>query len=235
MPKIKMPKAAPSIDMTPMVDLAFLLVTFFMLSANFRETEPVQVDTPSSVAEVIIPKNIIMVTVDKGGRVFFNVSGAETRAEVLAQMEEKYKVNVGPEGRENFIKMTSFGCSMAELPGYLKMSTEERKRFDTKGIPADTTAGGRNELKDWINFSNKSAMSYGKLNYEEALMRDAAASADDFKPKFILKVDSKAVYVHAKNVIDIFRDLNLSNLNFVTNLEENPNAPAGGAANTNRQ
>lgn len=222
MPKIKMPKAAPSIDMTPMVDLAFLLVTFFMLSANFRETEPVSVDTPSSVAEVIIPKNIIMVTIDKGGRVFFNVSGAETRSEVLAQMEEKYKVNVGPEGRENFLKMTSFGCTMAELPAYLKLSTEERKRFETKGVPSDTT---RNELKDWINFSNKSAMAYGKLNYEEALSKDPGANPDDFKPKFILKVDSKAVYVYAKNVIDIFRDLRLSNLNFVTNLEENPNAP----------
>jgi hypothetical protein len=28
-------------DMTPMVDLAFLLVTFFMLTASFREAEPV--------------------------------------------------------------------------------------------------------------------------------------------------------------------------------------------------
>jgi len=46
MPKIKMPKSNPSLDMTPMVDLAFLLVTFFMLTASARVSEPVVVDTP---------------------------------------------------------------------------------------------------------------------------------------------------------------------------------------------
>ncbi|MFM1898639.1 MAG: hypothetical protein RL577_879, partial [Bacteroidota bacterium] len=35
MPKVKMPKSSPSLDMTPMVDLAFLLVTFFMLTSSF--------------------------------------------------------------------------------------------------------------------------------------------------------------------------------------------------------
>ncbi len=54
MPKIKMPKSSPSIDMTPMVDLAFLLVTFFMLAASFRSSEPVQVTTPTSVSDKII-------------------------------------------------------------------------------------------------------------------------------------------------------------------------------------
>ena len=55
MPKIKMPKGTPSIDMTPMVDLAFLLVTFFMLTASFRNAEPVTVETPSSISYKIIP------------------------------------------------------------------------------------------------------------------------------------------------------------------------------------
>ena len=51
MPKIKIPKSAPSIDITPMVDLAFLLVTFFMLSAKTRTADVVEVDTPYSVED----------------------------------------------------------------------------------------------------------------------------------------------------------------------------------------
>jgi len=223
MPKIKMPKSTPSIDMTPMVDLAFLLVTFFMLSANFRSTEPVVVDTPSSISDVIIPKNVIMVTVDKTGHVFFNITGTESRTDLLGQMGAKYNVKFTEEQKENFLKMTSFGCSMRDMPAYLDMSTEDRKRLVEKegyvGIPADTL---HNELKDWISIGNSVAMEYGKLSYEESLTKDPNVIADDFKPKFILKVDSKAVYVFAKNVIDIFRDLNLNNLNFVTNLEQAP-------------
>jgi biopolymer transport protein ExbD len=48
---------APSLDMTPMVDLAFLLVTFFMLTASFRMAEPVTVDPPSSIGQVTLPDN----------------------------------------------------------------------------------------------------------------------------------------------------------------------------------
>ena len=223
MPKINMPKSAPAIDMTPMVDLAFLLVTFFMLSANFRSTEPVQVDTPSSISDVIIPKNVIMVTVDQGGRIFFNITGTASRQDLLARMGEKYKVQFTAEQKDNFLKMTSFGCSMREMPAYLDMSSEERQRLVGKegyvGIPADST---RNELRDWISLGNTIAMQYGKISYEESLTKDPNVIADDFKPKFVLKVDSKAVYVYAKNVIDIFRDLKLNNLNFVTSLEQVP-------------
>jgi len=62
---------APSLDMTPMVDLAFLLVTFFMLTASFRMAEPVTVDPPSSIGQITLPDNHIMVTVDKDGKLFF--------------------------------------------------------------------------------------------------------------------------------------------------------------------
>jgi biopolymer transport protein ExbD len=219
MPKIKMPKSTPSIDMTPMVDLAFLLVTFFMLSASFRSNEPVEVDVPSSISDRIIPENIVMVTIDKGGRVFFNMSDPEARRELLQNMSGKYKTALSQEQIDEFVYMSTFGCSMQELPTYLSLESEKRKLFNTVGIPSDST---NNQLKDWIFYGNIAALNTGKTAYEEAKMKGESPEVNDFKPKFILKVDGKAAYVHAQNVISTFRDLHLNNLNFVTSMEAAP-------------
>ena len=214
-----MPKSTPSIDMTPMVDLAFLLVTFFMLSASFRSNEPVEVDVPSSISDRIIPENIVMVTIDKGGRVFFNMSDPEARRELLQNMSGKYKTALSQKQIDEFVYMSTFGCSMQELPTYLSLESEKRKLFNTVGIPSDST---KNQLKDWIFYGNIAALNTGKTAYEEAKMKGESPEVNDFKPKFILKVDGKAAYVHAQNVISTFRDLHLNNLNFVTSMEVAP-------------
>jgi len=219
MPKIKMPKSTPSIDMTPMVDLAFLLVTFFMLSASFRSNEPVEVDVPTSISDRIIPENIVMVTIDKGGRVFFNMSDPEARRELLQNMSAKYKTALSQKQMDEFVYMSTFGCSMQELPTYLSLESEKRKLFNTVGIPSDST---KNQLKDWIFYGNIAALNTGKTAYEEAKLKGDSPEVNDFKPKFILKVDGKAAYVHAQNVISTFRDLHLNNLNFVTSMEAAP-------------
>ena len=219
MPKIKMPKSSPSIDMTPMVDLAFLLVTFFMLAASFRSSEPVEVDVPSSISDKIIPENVVLVTIDRGGRVFFNMSDPEGRRELLANMAAKYKVGFSEEQINKFTFMSSLGCTMQELPAYIDMPAEARKNLNTKGIPLDST---NNQLKDWVYFGNIAALNSGRTAYEEAKMKGDSPDPNDFKPKFTLKVDNKALYVHAQNVINVFRDLDLNNLNFITSMEMAP-------------
>jgi len=168
MPKIKMPKSSPSIDMTPMVDLAFLLVTFFMLAASFRSSEPVEVDVPSSISDKIIPENVVLVTIDRGGRVFFNMSDPEGRRELLMNMAGKYKVGFSEEQISKFTFMSSFGCTMQELPAYIDMPAEARKNLNTKGIPLDST---NNQLRDWVYFGNIAALNSGKTAFEEAKLK----------------------------------------------------------------
>ena len=219
MPKIKMPKGTPSIDMTPMVDLAFLLVTFFMLTASFRNAEPVTVETPSSISDKIIPENILMVTLDKDGRVFFNLSDAEARKEMLNNMLQKYKIGLSEEKIEEFSFMSTFGCTMQELPAYMNTEAAKRASFPTQGIPTDST---KNELLDWLSFAATAAGNTGRTAFEEAKLKGGEPKMEDFKPKFILRVDSKTLYKDAQVVIDVFRELNLSNLNFVTSAEAIP-------------
>lgn len=221
MPKIKMPKSSPSIDMTPMVDLAFLLVTFFMLAASIRPSDPVDVDIPTSISDMAIPANVVLVTVDAGGRVFFKMSDPEAKRELITSMMGKYKsLKLTQEQVEEFTLMETFGCTVSELPEYLDLSTDERRQFNTPGIPyLDST---KNQLRDWIDFGNRAAINSGRTAYEVAQMDGLNPDPKDFVPKFILRVDSKTLYANAQKVIDVFRDLDLNNLNFITSLEMAP-------------
>ncbi len=74
MPHAKLPRKSTHIDMTAMCDVAFLLLTFFMLATKFKPEEPVVVKTPSSISEIQLPDvDIMLLTVDTKGRIFFQI------------------------------------------------------------------------------------------------------------------------------------------------------------------
>ncbi len=194
-----MSKIAPPIDMTPMVDLAFLLVTFFMLTATAIPDEPVSVDTPSSVSIIDVPEtNIITITVSRDNKVFFNVDGQHTRAALLDKISERYGLSFTPAEQRNFILMSSLGVPIGSLKQFLAMSPEDRKRIDQPGIPVDSL---QNELADWV----------------------LQARLSNPKVRIAIKGDSDADYKTIKKVINTLTDRKVNRFNLVTNMEHEPN------------
>jgi biopolymer transport protein ExbD len=215
MPKIKVPKSTPSIDMTPMVDLAFLLVTFFMLTASFRMAEPVVVDPPSSVSDKLLPENNIMVSVDNFGRAFFGVNNAEAKVNTLVNMGAKYGIKFTDQQKKKFGGMSSIGVDIKDLPRYIDASETERLKFQPqKGVPLDSV---NNQLKDWILFAAQEANAVWKRAKDEA-----SKSGKEFKsekPRYAIKADGKAKYISVKDVIKTFTDIKIYRFNLITSLE----------------
>ena len=210
---------APSLDMTPMVDLAFLLVTFFMLTASFRMAEPVVVDPPSSIGQVMLPDNHIMVTIDNEGRPFFGISNPSAKMNALRKMAEKYKVAFTEEQIKKFSGLPSFGVDIKDLPRYINASENERTKFQPqKGVPNDTL--NNPQLKDWISYGGAEAVKI----YNDAKAK-AAESNQEFKaekPRYAIKCDSKTKYIMVKDVVKAFTDLKIYQFNLITSLEANP-------------
>jgi biopolymer transport protein ExbD len=209
MPKIKAPRTAPSLDMTPMVDLAFLLVTFFMLTAKFRSEEAVVVDIPSSISEKLLPENVMLVTIDTAGRVFYNLEGQDVRRSLLMKMGEKYKVEFDEKEIKKFQLMTMVGMPMQDLKKYINESEANRVKMDkqTTGIPTDSL---NNELGAWIAFGY----------VEKARNEQALKVANDKRLRFAIKADGGADYKKVQKVIKIFQDNKVNTFNLITNLEK---------------
>src|SRR5689334_10968163 len=110
MGKAKVHRTPPSLDMTPMVDLGFLLVTFFMLTATAAPDEPVAIDMPSSVSEIKMPEtDILLITISDDGKVFFNMDGKYNRQELLASMGDRYGIQFSDTEIARFGVMSTFG------------------------------------------------------------------------------------------------------------------------------
>ncbi len=217
MSKIKMTRTSPQLDMTPMVDLAFLLVTFFMLTATMRTPEPVIVDTPSSISEVILPKNTMLLTIDTAGRVFINYEGKDVRINALKRIMNKFpEVKFTEEQIQKFGSMQSFGVPIKDLPAYIDGSGDERKKMDdaTKGIPMDTLKGIE-ELSFWVNFIRVEGFIWADAQKKEG------KTIEDMR--IALKADGGAAYKKIDAVIAIFKKQDVYQFNLITDLEGDPN------------
>jgi len=157
MPRVKVGRKSTFIDMTAMCDVAFLLLTFFILTAKPRVDDPVKAEVPASSKEKQVPEeNLALITIgNAGGKdiVLYSVTGSDIRKEALTAMGERYKISFTPEEQTKFANTEVFGVPIANLKQFLAMSEDEKKTYQQPGIPTDTTAN--NELGSWLYTSRQ--------------------------------------------------------------------------------
>ncbi len=176
MPRVKVARKSTAIDMTAMCDVAFLLLTFFILTAKPRVDDPTKAEVPFSSKEKLVPEdNLATVTIGKNAgqdKIFYSVTGADIRAEALKAMGTRYNIHFSDEEVAKFSLIEVFGIPIANLKQYLALNSDQRKDFPQTGIPRDTTVNS--ELGAWIYTSRQADKALHDKDLDIAIKGDRA-------------------------------------------------------------
>jgi len=139
--------------MTAMCDVAFLLLSFFILATKFKPAEALSVVTPSSVSSKVAPdKNVVLITLDKDGKVYFSLSDGNTseKKEIIDAVSTSKNIGLTDAEKKNFSNNPTayIGVPFAQLKSYLDVPTDQVKNVKQPGIPTQDSTN--NELRDWI-------------------------------------------------------------------------------------
>ena len=197
MPKVKVPRKSTTVDMTAMCDVAFLLLTFFMLTSNFTSKEPIVVAVPSSISEIKIPeRDIVTVLIDKEGKVFFGLDAQKDRIEVLENVGKAYSITFTQKELVEFSKIGMSGVPIEKMQAFLALSSEQRDSKEAAiGIPSDSL---NNQFKVWIK----------------------TAKQVNRNLRLAIKSDQLTPYKVIKDVMGTLQDINENRYNLITSLEQ---------------
>jgi biopolymer transport protein ExbD len=208
MPKHKPKRSAPTIDMTAMCDVAFLLLTFFMLTAKAKPQETVVVDTPSSISETKLPDaGTLTILVGKDGKIFLDMAGSHTRRSLIDDVNSRHSLGLTEKEKLVFTNLGAFGVPRNRLKQYIDTEPGERAKFVTEGIPVDTADINKSELADWVH----------NARLAQFRMKQEGKVKDEYV--MVVKADKDTPYPAVQRVINTLTDINVNKFNLITSSE----------------
>jgi biopolymer transport protein ExbD len=196
MARVKPKRHGVSLDMTAMCDVAFLLLTFFILTTQFKKADAEEIKTPTSKSDTkLSDKDVMTINITPDGRPLYTpIDNKEHRLELLDKMAGKYQVGLTDANKKTFAILPAIGVSMAELKSYLDLPEDKRAAFKATGIPMDSV---KTELTDWVNFS-----------------RDIAPQG-----QLTIKGDAKAQYPKFKDLFEGLKEIKYNQFTLITSAE----------------
>lgn len=202
MPKVKLPRKSTAVDMTAMCDVAFLLLSFFILATKTKPPEAVAVMTPSSVSTKIAKEEAVLVTLTKEGKVYLMLGDKAKKDAILDDVNTTKALGLSAAELTKLKKMEFIGMPFNKLKSMLQLAEPmEPKKMD--GIPIGDSAS--NELTDWIG----------------SVVRSYAGESLD-NLNLLVKGDNAAKYPAFKFVKDAFKRNDIFKFKIVTNPEGVP-------------
>jgi biopolymer transport protein ExbD len=188
MPRAKLPRKSTNIDMTAMCDVAFLLLSFFILATKFKPPEALTVMTPSSVSTKIAPdQDVVLITMDKDGKVYFSISDKNVpqKRDIIDDINTAKNLGLTSQEKKAFSENASsyIAVPFSQLKSYLDKTPEEIKKLNLAGIPCKDSTN--NELIDW--------------------MRAAVGAFQGKKMNILVKGDNSAKYPSFQGIVIAFK------------------------------
>jgi biopolymer transport protein ExbD len=196
----KIARKSTTIDMTAMCDVAFLLLSFFILTTKFKPSEAVPINTPSSVANKIAPEtNVLLISLNKDGKVFLSTGDSkgdrDKKESMINYVNQQHNLGLTSGEISALVKAPFIGVPVSQLKQQAHLTTEQMTGASLPGIPTlDTT---NNQMIEWVT---------------------AAVNAyKGEKMNLILKGDNVAKYPVFKNILTAFKKNDQFKFQMVTN------------------
>lgn len=206
MGRAKIPRKSTSIDMTAMCDVAFLLLSFFILATKQKPPEAVTVVAPSSVSAEAAPEKSILITLTKEGKVFLMIGDDTKKAEIIRDVNTTRQLGLTDGEMAKLSKMSFIGMPLGKLKALVNLSTP-LPPTQMEGIPIKDSA--TNEMVDWLRSITNVYRGTDQSQLEKMLL---------------IKGDNDALYPEFKEIKYAFKKNDLFKFRIVTNSES---APAG--------